>query len=186
MPEIAKASRFLLDNCPDLVKGLSKSDEFVAAMKKLGESDLGRLTKAEREALEEFYEKVGLKGLIKGGKGTVWIGKDKYVPELANAIEQMFPGRVKGVEKIIKSLDGRIITDLDIELDDIVIQVKSGSAKGLTSQMIRTAEATGKKVISYTPDISQASAVLRNVRQNGYKTFTSMDDILEYLSYLLK
>ena len=85
-----------------------------------------------------------------------------------------------------KSLDGRIITDLDIELDDIVIQVKSGSAKGLTSQMIRTAEATRKKVISYTPDISQASAVLRNARQNGYKTFTSIDDILEYLSYLLK
>ncbi len=53
VPEIAKASRFLLENCPDLVKGLSKSDEFVAAMKKLGESDLGRLTKAEREALEE-------------------------------------------------------------------------------------------------------------------------------------
>ena len=70
VPEIAKASRFLLENCPDLVKGLSKSDEFVAAMKKLGESDLGRLTKAEREALEEFYEKIGLKGLIKGGKGA--------------------------------------------------------------------------------------------------------------------
>ena len=64
VPEIAKASRFLLENCPDLVKGLSKSDEFVAAMKKLGESDLGRLTKAEREALEEFYDAANRQGKI--------------------------------------------------------------------------------------------------------------------------
>ena len=65
MPEIAKANRFLLENCPDLVKGLSKSDEFVAAMKKLAKSDLSKLTKAERESLEALYEKIGLKSLLK-------------------------------------------------------------------------------------------------------------------------
>ena len=36
-------------------------------MKKLGESYLGRLTKAEREAQGKFYEKIGLKGILKGG-----------------------------------------------------------------------------------------------------------------------
>ena len=63
-----------------------------------------------------------------------------------------------------------------------MIQVKSGSAKGLTSQMIRTAEATGKTVISYTPDISQSSAVLRGVRENGFETFTTLEEVLEFLS----
>ncbi len=125
---------------------------------------------------------IGERLSVKGGSGTVWTGKDKYVSELANAIEQKYPGRVKVVERIIKGTDGKIITDLDIELDNIVIQVKSGSAKGLTSQMIRTADATGKTVISYTPDISQSSAVLRGVRQNGFETFTTLEELLEYLS----
>ncbi len=112
----------------------------------------------------------------------IWTGKDKYVPELANMIEQKYPGRVQGVEKIITGNNGKIITDLDIELDSVVIQVKSGSAKGLTSQMIRTAEATGKKVISYTPDISYSAAVLRGTRQSGFETFTTSEEILEYLA----
>ena len=85
-------------------------------------------------------------------------------------------------KKIIKGSDGKIITDLDIDLDDIVIQVKSGSAKGLTAQMLRTAKATGKTVISYTPDIAQSAAVLRNVRQNGFQTFTDMEELLKYLA----
>lgn len=67
VPEIAKASRFLLENCPEFVKDLSKSDEFVAAMKKLGNSDLSKLTKAEREALGKFCKKIGLKGILRGG-----------------------------------------------------------------------------------------------------------------------
>ena len=67
-------------------------------------------------------------------------------------------------------------------MDDIVIQVKSGSAKGLTAQMLRTAKAMGKTVISYTPDIAQSAAVLRNVRQNGFQTFTDMEELLKYLA----
>ena len=37
---------------------------------------------------------------------TVWTGKDKYVPELANEIEGKFPGRVKAVERIIYDANG--------------------------------------------------------------------------------
>jgi len=50
--------------------------------------------------------------------------------------------------------EGTILTDFDIELDNIVIQVKSGSGKGLTSQMIETATGTQKLVIRYTPDLN--------------------------------
>ena len=113
---------------------------------------------------------------------VVWTGHDKYVPELANAIESKYPGRVVAVEKIIKDADGRTLTDFDIELDTIIIQVKSGSAKGLTSQMIRTAEISGKTVISFTPDIYYNSAVLQSVRRNGFETFIDVKEIIDYIS----
>ena len=116
----------------------------------------------------------------------VWTGKDKYVPELANIIEEKFPGKVKAVERVIYDSDGKIITDLDIELDNIVIQVKSGSARKLTRQMIVTANATGKTVVSYTPDINQSAAVLRDIREKGYKTFTTTEELLAYLDEVYK
>ena len=143
------------------------------------------------QGLKESIEKLpegeelgldGVKAVIEKCSGTIWTGKDKYVPELANAIEQKFPGRIQAVEKLVYGKDGALITDLDIELENIVIQVKSGSAKGLTSQMIRTAEATGKIVISYTPDISQSSAVLRGIREKGFDTFTTIEELLDYLA----
>ena len=115
-------------------------------------------------------------------KKVIWTGKDKYVPELANVIEEKFPGKIKAVERLLYDSDGRLVTDLDIELDDIIIQVKSGSAKGLTTQMLNTFNATGKVVISYTPDIKQSSSVLKGVRAKGFNTFTTMDELLKFLN----
>lgn len=37
----------------------------VLRMEKMAKSDLSKLTKAEREALEALYEKIGLKSLLK-------------------------------------------------------------------------------------------------------------------------
>jgi len=71
-------------------------------------------------------------------------------------------------------------------LDDLIIQVKSGSAKGLATQMINTANATGKTVISYTPDINQLAAVLRGVRKAGFETFTTTEELLKFLSELYR
>ena len=54
---------------------------------------------------------------------------------MATQIEQEFPGSVNGVNRIVHRPDGSILTDLDIELENIVIQVKSGGGKGLTRQL---------------------------------------------------
>ncbi len=56
---------FLEKSCPDIAKEVVKSDDFIPAMEKLAKSDLSKLTKAEREALEALYEKIGLKSLLK-------------------------------------------------------------------------------------------------------------------------
>lgn len=73
--------------------------------------------------------------------------------DISNAIDDAIPGKVSNVNKMIRDSSGRIITDLDIELDHVVIQVKSGGGKGLTRQLERTAYVTGKEVIGYCPDV---------------------------------
>lgn len=45
------------------------------------------------------------------------------VASLANKIERLFPGKVLYVENVVVGSDGRIKTDFDIELDDLVTEV---------------------------------------------------------------
>ena len=78
--------------------------------------------------------------------------------------------------------DGTLLTDADINLTDTIIQVKSGSGKGLTSQMMKTATGTGKNVIGYAPDLNPSSALVKGAEKAGYKVFTSWEDLLNYLS----
>ena len=71
---------------------------------------------------------------------------------MATQIEQSLPGRVTSVNKVVYRPDGSILTDLDIELDNIVIQVKTGGG------------------------------VLKEATNNGFKVFTNMDDLIEFIS----
>ena len=74
---------------------------------------------------------------------------------------------------------GVLRTDLDIELDDAVIQVKSGSGKGLGAQVTRTQQTTSKQVIVYGPDLGKH--VQAEARRRGALVFTSKDELLRYL-----
>ena len=74
---------------------------------------------------------------------------------------------------------GELRTDFDVELTDAVIQVKSGSGKGIGAQVTRTQEVTTKQVIVYAPKMgshAQAEATRR-----GAKVFTSKDELIKYL-----
>jgi len=118
------------------------------------------------------------------GAAKVWTGKDPYVADMANAIEQKFPGKITGIEKDLLKPEGGRLTDLDIEFDNLIIQVKSGTGQGLLTQMNKSAT-TGKTVISLTPDISQSSRVLKDVRAAGFETFTTFDEVLNFLTDFL-
>lgn len=98
---------------------------------------------------------------------------------MANAIDDAIPGKVSNVNKVIRDSTGRIITDLDIELDNAVIQVKSGGGKGLTTQLKNTASATGKEAIGYVPDAKPS--IIKGAEANGFKVFTDLNDLLGYL-----
>jgi len=113
--------------------------------------------------------------------GRVFTSSDPYVAETANAIESQYPGKVIDVNRIVKDAAGRIITDYDIELDDYIIQVKSGSAKGLTTQIQNTAASTTKTVIGYAPDMNPSSAVVKGVQNAGYNCFTDLTELLNFI-----
>jgi hypothetical protein len=132
-------------------------------------------------SVDDALDEGSIAGNVVKGAGKTFTSPDKYVGETANAIEAKYPGKVVDVNRIVKDSTGRIITDYDIELDGYVIQVKSGTAKGLTTQMQNTAASTGKTVIAYTPDLNSSSAVVKGVRNAGFNVFTNLEDLLNFL-----
>jgi len=138
-----------------------------------------------RDHYKTFIEVAKSDNLMQGRFGEsnrIFESPDPYVGNTANAIESKFPGRVEAVNKIVKDGTGRTITDYDIELDNVIIQIKSGSARGLTTQIKNTAQSTNKEVIGYTPDLNPSSAVVKGVKNEGYKCFTTLQDLLDYLA----
>lgn len=99
---------------------------------------------------------------------------------MATQIEQRLPGRVTSVNKVVYRPDGSILTDLDIELDNIVIQVKAGGGKGLTKQLVNSANNTGKIAIGYVPDIKPS--VLKEANKKGFQVFKNTEDLIEFIS----
>jgi hypothetical protein len=60
---------------------------------------------------------------------------------------------------------GQLVTDADILLENSVIQVKSGSGAGLTSQLARTQSVTDLPVIGYGPNLGMH--VVRGIQRAG-------------------
>ncbi|ULO09514.1 RHS repeat-associated core domain-containing protein [Paenibacillus sp. 19GGS1-52] len=115
------------------------------------------------------------------GNARTFTSPDKYVGETATAIEAKYPGRVVDVNKNVYRPDGTKLTDYDIELDNAIIQVKSGSGKGATGQASRTASSSNKEVIIYLPDQSPNAAVVKGAQKEGFKVFTNQDDLINYV-----
>jgi len=139
--------------------------------------------------VDEFNEQFGRHVTIGGGYfdpfdpcAGAFTSPDKYVAETANLIESLFPGRVVGINRVVYRADGNPLTDFDIELDTMVIQVKSGGASGLLDQLNRTTQGTHKKAIGYTPDRNTSSAVVSGARAHGYEVFTDLKDLLNFIA----
>jgi hypothetical protein len=90
---------------------------------------------------------------------------DPLVADLANKIEAAYPGHVVGVNVPIRNAAGQIVTDADILLNNAVIQVKSGGGKGLTSQVLRTEQASGLPTIGFGPTLKPS--VIKSIQRAG-------------------
>lgn len=77
---------------------------------------------------------------------------DAHVAEAADALERAFPGRVQAVSTQVLMANG-LSREGDVDLGDLIVQVKSGNARGLTGQREATTATTGRPTIGYAPDI---------------------------------
>ncbi|MBA3684524.1 MAG: RHS repeat-associated core domain-containing protein [Planctomycetes bacterium] len=119
----------------------------------------------------QFLGAKGLFGKLRAAKsgGRTFTSSDPLVGDLANKIEAAYPGHVVGVNVPVLNAAGQLVTDADILLQNAVIQVKSGGGKGLTSQVLRTQEATGLPTIGYGPTL-KPSVVSGTNRAGGLAT----------------
>lgn len=105
---------------------------------------------------------------------------DPHVADLANKIENLYPGHVKGVNVPLKDKVGNIATDADILLENAVIQVKGGGGKGLTSQvMTKTPKGTDLPVIGYGPALK--GSVVKGIEKSGGLVTTNETLLIEVI-----
>jgi hypothetical protein len=74
---------------------------------------------------------------------------------------------------------GDALTDLDIETDHAIIQVKSGRTDGLSGQIDRSRSATGKPVVAFAPKMRNDRVAF--YRRHGYTVFLTIDDLVRFL-----
>lgn len=72
--------------------------------------------------------------------------------ELATRLDALRPGWVRDVNNNIRMHDGNL-REVDIDLGDVVVQVKSENARGLIGQMNATRATTDRIPVGYAPTI---------------------------------
>ena len=104
---------------------------------------------------------------------------DPLVADLANKIEARYPGHIVGVNRKIRDTRGRVVTDIDIELQNANIQVKSGGGRGLTRQVIATQAVSEKPIVVFGTDLGRH--VQRSVARQGALATTNENLLLEVI-----
>ncbi|MDV6014773.1 hypothetical protein [Haloechinothrix sp. LS1_15] len=111
--------------------------------------------------------------------GGSWSSDDPLVEEAANAIEASHPGHVTGVNVPMRGSDGKLVTDMDIRTRNAIVQVKSGTARGIVGQMERTQGSTADPVIAYIPEAKHGT--VRELQRRGYLVTQSEEELVEIL-----
>ena len=114
-------------------------------------------------------------GTATEGGGRIFTSSDPLVGDLATQIDALAPGRVAGVNRVVRDpMTGARLTDLDIELTDVVIQVKSGKKlAGAVEQVSVSAAETGKRAVLYAPNLKPGA--VKQAQREGVEVFTSFD-----------
>jgi RHS repeat-associated protein len=102
---------------------------------------------------------------IGASTGRTFSSPDPFVADLANKIEAAYPGHVTDVNVPLYDSTGKLVTDADILLKNSVIQVKSGTGRGLTAQLRNTESATDLPVIGYGPTLR--GSIVRGIEAKG-------------------
>jgi hypothetical protein len=107
---------------------------------------------------------------------------EPLLPDVVRAIRTQAPGSVRYVAR--KIVDAwrpglHLLTEIDIETDTAVVQVKAGATRGLARQIDQSRRVTGKPIIALAPRMTDVS--LAWYRAKGYTVFRDLDDLLDFL-----
>lgn len=113
-----------------------------------------------------------------GRSSHAFTSADAHVADAANAVEAAFRGRVVDVN-VMRTMSNGLSREVDIDLGNLFVQVKSGNARGLTGQIGKTQSSSGVQTIGYPPDIT--AAALKNAASQGIPILSSPGELLAYI-----
>jgi hypothetical protein len=109
-----------------------------------------------------------------------WTSKDPLVADIANKIDDVYPGLVKKVNEPLYDAAGKLVTDADILLKNAVLQIKSGGGKKLANQVLRTEGVTDLPVIAFGPTLK--GSVVKQLQKQGSLVTRSLKDLLDVIA----
>lgn len=117
---------------------------------------------------------------VSNKKGNIikWTSDNPYVADIANKIEELYPGHVVDVNKKIYDANGKLVTDFDIITQNAVIQVKR-KGNGLGPQLEITQSQTDKVVIGYGPKLKLS--VVKDVQKRGILVTKDINTLLQVI-----
>ena len=133
---------------------------------------------AGAEATEGVGAGVTAAVTARGGVGRVFSSADPYVADAANAIEVAMPGRVLAVNTQVRMISG-LTREVDVNLGNVLVQVKGGNARGLAGQIARTQVTTDRIVIGYAPDMP--AAAWEDAARNGVAIARTPSELIAIL-----
>ncbi|GEN80501.1 hypothetical protein [Actinotalea fermentans] len=103
---------------------------------------------------------------------------DPLVGETATMLDHVLPGVVKGVNQGVPTLYGRS-QEIDILLERIAIEVKSGRAQKVAAQLDAIASKTGLTPLLYAPDLPNVARA--GLLMEGRLVARNFDELLQIL-----
>lgn len=112
----------------------------------------------------------------------VFVSRDPLVADVARVLEAERPGWVRALNHDIPYADGSDMREIDIDLGDTVVQVKSGDARRIIRQMEATIATTGRTVVGYAPTMRPGAWV--EAAQRGLPIARTPDELIAILKEL--
>lgn len=112
----------------------------------------------------------------------VWTSKDPLVGELATWLSAQHPDLVRGVNAWLPTYHGKL-HEVDIDLGEIVVEVKTGPARKAGPQLEVIANNTGRRPILFAPDIPTPARM--TVLSKGFAVARTNEELLDIIKELL-
>lgn len=116
----------------------------------------------------------------------IFTSTDPHVAETATRLDELFPGRVIGINQDLPANVRGGYREVDIVMDKFIIQVKGDRGNTLKRQMAdteRTLINDNRTVVGYAPD-NYSKHAWRGAAEEGYPIARSFDELVSLIKEL--